>query len=172
MARPPKPGFDNTCPRCRRASGRPNGHRKTAARGIVQRLICFRCKRQWIFRAEVDVFGSKRLHLLPAKLLKSLALVVLGLPMRQVEEILRIKGETVKKWLKWCLDNDRWGLLADFLQSRFGILRADLELFQTVVVDFRDVDPSAFRAWAKEFGRRDAAERRAIRRLIDRIIRD
>jgi hypothetical protein len=167
-----KRGFPVRCPKCRRQSGRPNGRRQTVAQGVVQQVRCWRCKRQWIWETG-DVgglFSGQRVHLPRERLLKAFALMVLRVPMNTVEKLLGIKGESVKRSLEWLLRKERWELLDDVLERRFKIPQVDRSEFHRAIVVGRRFDPSAYRCWAREFGRLEPADRTESRRLIARIL--
>jgi hypothetical protein len=97
--------------------------------------------------------------------------MVLRVPMNTVEKLLRIKGESVKRSLELLLQKERWELLDDVLQRRFGIPQVDRSEFRRAIVVGRHLDPtSAYRCWAREFGRLEAADRTESLRLIARIL--
>jgi len=97
--------------------------------------------------------------------------MVLGLPMERVEKMLDIKAETMKGKLVRLLDHNGWEALDAELQRRFNIPEFYRSEFHRAIVDGRAHEKSAFRCWAKEFGRMDPSDRTRLRPLIRQISR-
>jgi hypothetical protein len=103
-------------------------------------------------------------------LLRGIAGVVLGLPMRATEKVVHIKGETITKKLVWLLEKERWEELDSVLENRFDIAKDDREEFYLEIVLGRKFDSAAFRCWGKKFGRLKPAARAKFLRQIARIV--
>jgi hypothetical protein len=168
-----KAGFPVRCPQCGRWSGRANGQRQTLAWGSVQQIRCWRkgCQHQWTARSgEVaQLFAGLRLHVRAQDLLKAIGLLVIGLPMRRVECLLGIKGETVRAKLAWLLDHDRWETLKAVLGKRWRIPPSYFVDFEAVVTDHWGSGDPVFRYWGDELEDRSSADRAGTMRLIARI---
>jgi transposase-like protein len=169
-----KSGFPVNCPRCGHRSGHPNGTRQTPTQGPRQQARCYDCKYQWsLFGGDASaasIFGTQRIHVSIERLLKAVALVVVGVPMNTIERVLRIKSETIKRRVLLLIP--QWERLSLVLQERFEIPDSYCSDFYDAVVVGVEFEPSAFRCWSKEFSRlnwRDAArDRRVITRIVGR----
>jgi hypothetical protein len=143
----------------------------TAAWGKLQQVRCAECRYQWTLKKHKmeALFWGPRVHVSIDRLLKGIALMVLGLPMSLAEECLSIKAETLKARLVSLLDADRWEALDAVLEQRFGVPTFARAEFRRAVVIGREFDESSFRCWCKGFQHLSPAERSRSLRLAARI---
>jgi hypothetical protein len=116
------------------------------------------------------LFCGQRIHIRIDRLLKAIALVVIGLPLCRVEKLVGIKAETVKAKLLSLLDASGWESLDFVLEQRFKIpspYRCD---FHSVIVVARELDTADFSEWAKTPRYLTARDRAACVRLASRIL--
>ncbi len=117
----------------------------------------------------MGLFAGLRLHVSAEKLLKAIALMVVGLPLSHVEKRVGIKAETIKGKLLWLLKKDRWNVLDGMLEQRFRIPESYRLEFDTSIVANLDSEEPIFRAWGEELRRREPADRAQTLRLVARI---
>jgi hypothetical protein len=71
--------------------------------------------------------------------------------------------------LLWLLRNDRWAVLDEVLEERFGIQWSYRSDFDSSIVAHLDSGLPIFRFWGEEFRRRAPADRAQTLRLVARI---
>jgi hypothetical protein len=120
--------------------------------------------------AEEPLFSGARIHVAIDRLLRAIALVVIGVPMHRVEQLLGIKAETVKRRLESLLEEDQWEVLDHVLEDRYRIPELHHSEFSAAIVVGRQQIRSAFRCWSKELRRRDRRDIAKDLRLIGRIV--
>ncbi len=92
------------CPKCGERTWVKNGRHETKSKGTASRLVCKSpgCGYHTTeYERPVNVFpDGYEFRTSRAEVIKAIALLVLGLPFRRVERLVRIKGETIRKHIR------------------------------------------------------------------------
>jgi hypothetical protein len=145
-----------------------NGRRRV--RGcLAQQYRCMKCHRQWTEAAHARfVLSDFTGRVLVVKVLKGLGLFAIGLPMDRVEQLLGLKGETLRKHLLWLSREEVWDHVKELIVCKLRISESELEEIRLLPIEL-DYVPQPFRCRAHEFRRLRALERRNILRRAVRI---
>ena len=106
-----------------------NGSYQTKNYGLVKRFTCRACGRTLKeFEKGNDLFEGVRFSDTDTVVLQAIALVALGLPLDQVEGLVKRKAETIQSRLLRCFKNKRaWDQIGELLVSRYKIRPAEVK---------------------------------------------
>lgn len=92
------------CPKCSERAWVKNGRHETKSKGVATRWVCKNtgCGYHTTeYERPVNVFpDGYEFRTARVKVMKAIALLVLGLPFRRVERLVRMKGETIRKHIR------------------------------------------------------------------------
>ncbi len=108
----------------------------------------------------------------PEKLIKSLALLVSGVPMNTIERLMKIKAETLKaKFVLLLTSSIAWAHLEGILAHVYKIPKEELAEFQGTIIVGLELDRHpAFRCWGQQIRRRGPRHRYAAQRRAEKIL--
>jgi hypothetical protein len=115
----------------------------------------------------LNIFGGLRIPVAVA--LKAVAMFAIELPMCRIEQLLRLKAETVKKLIVHITGKQEfWDFVRAFVMSNFLISEDEIDRLRDLPQEFIFVR-EPFRDRAFHFRRLDSLERRKIVRRAIRI---
>ena len=114
-----------------------NGRYQTKTCGLAERFVCRSCGHSWKHfqtpRLLLDGMGIRERG---DVVLRTFALVCLGLSLDQVEGLTGRKSETIRGWLLRCIkDPSAWPQIANSLVSSFHVRTAEIKALSTLLLE-------------------------------------
>lgn len=105
-----------------------NGTYRTKTKGIVRQFLCEACGETWTQHQDTFFYD---LRTPMDKVLLALKLLVKGMPLRGVSEVLEVKLDTVRFWLKKAAEHT--DKLTPFLLKELKVNRTELDALWSFV---------------------------------------